>query len=231
MRNRSLHGLGWVAALLIGGLSCTKTTDAPGGTNTNWLECKVEADCDPGMSCRDGKCVPDSAPNASLDAAVPQPDATAGANAGTGGSPSTPAMDAGPDAGRDGSMPEPSYTLERNSDRQVEIGSSYTGACTRDDDCTLVGTGCDGCCQMGAIRADLVDTYQVNFVAACKGYQGPVCTCPMPPLVARCQDNVCRAVEMDSADDCFSPTQNFDLANADGAGLPVRHARHARVQR
>ena len=53
------------------------------------------------------------------------------------------------------------YALVRN-DNVVEIGAAYLD-CKVDEDCTLVGIGCNGCCQYGAIDEDLRSTYEENF--------------------------------------------------------------------
>lgn len=66
--------------------------------------------------------------------------------------------------------------------------------CSADAHCTLVGTGCDGCCQLQAVNEAYVDRYRAEFAEACRGYAGPVCDCVSPPTEARCIRRTCEAV-------------------------------------
>ena len=62
---------------------------------------------------------------------------------------------------------------------------------------------------------DLTETFGANLKTACADYVGAICDCQPPDLVARCIDQRCAAVPR--ADDCFSPTQNLEIAYDTGA--------------
>ena len=71
----------------------------------------------------------------------------------------------------------------------------YMKECDVDAACTLVGTGCDQCCQGQAINAAFLDRYEAEFDEACVGYSGGVCDCVAPPATARCVERRCEMVE------------------------------------
>jgi len=93
--------------------------------------------------------------------------------------------------------PPDGETVELASGGEVTISLGLK-TCSRDSDCTLVWTGCDGCCQRQAIRTSYQTWYAEAFQTACTGYSGPVCDCTPGPAVARCVRNTCEAVAVDS---------------------------------
>ncbi len=103
----------------------------------------------------------------------------------------------------------------------VQITAAYT-ACAHQNECVLVSTGCDGCCQQGAVHTDLTEYYDFHFETACEGYEGGMCDCEPEPLYPACRDNRC--VALHAVNDCFSPTQNLDTAyapDARGCDCPI----------
>jgi hypothetical protein len=91
----------------------------------------------------------------------------------------------------------------------VVIGEDYR-LCNRDDDCMLVGTSCNGCCGQDAISRSDEARYRQQLELACRDYDGAICDCAPEPVVARCLQVRCRA--LDASESCFSPTQNLDTA-------------------
>lgn len=85
------------------------------------------------------------------------------------------------------------YALKRDDDAVVDPGDVYR-ACAADSDCTLVGSTCNGCCAVAAISSELKDRFDVEREAACEDYQGGICDCNPPKLVARCVAKVCAEV-------------------------------------
>lgn len=171
--------------------------DEPASQAACLLGCDRDDDCRAVANgeCREGVCLPRITVGGSAGSSAPSPDA---------------AIPGNPDGGP-GIDP---YALVRN-DREVEIGAAYL-TCAVDEHCVLVGTGCDGCCQWGAIDADLKATFEENFGRACAGYNGPECDCEYKPTVATCVAGTCRAVEA-----CISPTQYPQRAYDVGAqGCP-----------
>lgn len=94
----------------------------------------------------------------------------------------------------------------------VLITDAYT-ACTRDNECVLVGNDCDGCCGMGSVREDLEDTYTANLQLACADYEGGICDCEPPDVVARCEEGHCAAEPRA----CYAPDLNDEHAYELGA--------------
>lgn len=93
--------------------------------------------------------------------------------------------------------PPAGETVELVSGAEVTISPGLK-TCSRDSDCTLVWTGCDGCCQQQAIRAIYRDWYAEAFPVACTGYSGAVCDCAPAPTEARCIQQFCMAVVTES---------------------------------
>jgi hypothetical protein len=182
----------------LAGASCDAT--AAGGACADVLQsaagvclagCTGNAECPDGTQCRNGSCIGAAAM-----------------------APSDAGADAGEDAGADAGL-----ALTRRG-ALVTITSAYT-ACSAHQDCTLVDTGCNGCCQLGAITREFESNYTANFELACEGYSGGICDCQPPDLVARCEDGACQAVDRAAVADCFSPTQNHETAYDPGAvGCP-----------
>ena len=108
------------------------------------------------------------------------------------------ANDAGLPPGDDGGPND--FALRRDG-ALVQITGAYT-ECTVDADCTLVGTACNGCCDLGAVERALQVTYEQNFTLACEDYRGPICDCEPPDLVAECRDARCAAVPDTQQDRC-----------------------------
>jgi hypothetical protein len=105
---------------------------------------------------------------------------------------------------------DPALTLMRVGS-EVEVTERYR-SCELDDDCVLVGTSCNGCCEQDAIRSPDRDAYTVNHELACSDYSGPECDCDFADIVPRCVDGLCAAVTPDPVRDCFSPSQNVQRA-------------------
>lgn len=103
--------------------------------------------------------------------------------------PACSVIDSDPEPGR----PPDGATVELVDGGEVTISSSVK-TCSRDSDCTLVSTGCNGCCQQQAIHASYRDWYAEAFPVACAGYSGPVCDCIPAPVEARCVRQTCEAV-------------------------------------
>jgi hypothetical protein len=166
-------------------------------------ECDSDDDCDAveGGRCRSGVC-------------LPAPAEPVGAGRGSAGQ----AGGAGGTTAQDASVPGPPIDLffVTRNDRIVQYGGGWA-ECESDGDCSLVGIGCDGCCQFGAINADLVSDFQMRFTQACSDYRGGICDCQPQPQVARCRAGACMAEIVDVATTCYSPTQNLEIAYEPGA--------------
>jgi hypothetical protein len=98
----------------------------------------------------------------------------------------------------------------------VQLTDAYT-ACAEHSDCRLVFTGCDGCCQRGAINRNLEDAFIESFQSACDDYMGVECTCELRDYVPRCEAGRCEPVLRETFDDCYGPELNEDLAYEPGA--------------
>lgn len=100
---------------------------------------------------------------------------------------------------------------------EVLITDAYT-ECNADEDCRLVSTSCNSCCQLGAIHSSLEATYEPNREAACADYRGGECDCDLPNASTRCVQGRCGKYESD-AQSCFGPWQNPERAEqADALG-------------
>ena len=93
------------------------------------------------------------------------------------------------------SSEEESADVRLLSGAEVTISSSLK-QCSTDASCTLVFTGCDGCCQRQAINKAFLDSYQDGFREACASYSGSVCDCAPLEQVARCVARRCEAIEV-----------------------------------
>lgn len=91
--------------------------------------------------------------------------------------------------------PPDGETVELVSGGEVTISPGLK-TCSRDSDCTLVWTGCDGCCQQQAIRSIYRDWYAEAFPVACTGYSGAVCDCIPAEVEAQCVRQTCEAVAL-----------------------------------
>lgn len=107
----------------------------------------------------------------------------------------------------DSGGPNP-FALGRDGNNVV-ISDAYT-SCTQHDHCVLVSVACDGCCAQSAIHDDHTDSYETNFEAACADIVNRGCPCDPALMVAACRDERC--VALDAFNNCYSPTQNLDLA-------------------
>ena len=88
---------------------------------------------------------------------------------------------------------------DKGSDVELLSGSEVTidvslKHCSDHSSCTLVWTGCDGCCQRQAINKAFVGLYQEKFREACTDYSGPVCHCIPADQIALCVNQKCEAV-------------------------------------
>jgi len=137
----------------------------------------------------------------------------AGRDGSTSPEPDAGAAGAGAAAGAGGAASQWSLTLDG---ADVVAGEAYI-TCSRDVDCTLVSSSCNGCCGQHAIIRAREMTYQRELEAACRDYEGPICDCEPKDLVPRCVNGRCGAFERSDA--CFSPTQNAELAF--GPGVPA----------
>jgi len=189
--------------------ACAKSEPPASGTNTNWLKhCDTSVDCDGAGDCLCGVCTLSCKGNAECSPV------------GRGVS-CTPASGASCEDGTTGSLclPKPAQsnagdaglTLTRVGS-EVQVTDRYR-ACGLDDDCVLVGTSCNGCCEQDAIRAHDRDAYAFNHELACSDYRGPICDCSLADIVPRCIDGLCATAEPDPVRDCYSPTQNVQRAN------------------
>lgn len=75
---------------------------------------------------------------------------------------------------------------------EVEVRAAHT-ACEADSDCTTVETGCNGCCQRAAIRAESVDNYQADKAEQCAGFHDAICDCQPVSLDVFCRSGACVA--------------------------------------
>lgn len=87
---------------------------------------------------------------------------------------------------------EDNRTLSRWYGASVSVSAGFK-ECSTDQDCVLVGTGCDSCCQTGAINKRLVDEFRKKFRDACDGYRGKVCDCAPAPTEPKCVKALCEA--------------------------------------
>ncbi len=69
--------------------------------------------------------------------------------------------------------------------------SSYYKACTRSEECTLVSTGCDGCCLQAPINRQYLSTYETEKAKNCNISSDPVCGCKNPVIPTSCQNGLC----------------------------------------
>jgi hypothetical protein len=243
MHKPSFHSLlawAWLATLA---WACTKATEAPGlGTNTNWLKrCNEQAECGEKDACLCGMCTQscesdtqcgavheatrceplneaacgsaEGAPSAAcLQGCQSNADCSAVENGRCTDGLCVPGPKASAQPGT--GMTTQGFKLTRVGD-SVEVTNAYT-SCATHGDCALVGVSCNGCCDVGAIRADLEPTFEPARQRACAGYQGPQCDCDFPDVVARCEQGACRTVMRNSLN-CYSPTQNLERAYASDA--------------
>jgi len=220
-----MSSLRWmpIVALCLGlGTACAKSKAPEAGTNTNWLKsCHATADCDGDGTCLCGVCTLGCTTDAtcsrvgSRTRCTPMSEASCGTNA-TGsacllGESVDPSMiDADSPSTGDAGL-----ALVRVG-AVVQVTERYR-PCGLDDDCILVGTSCNGCCEQDAIRAHDRDAYAINHELACSGFSGPECNCSFADIVPHCVDGLCRAVAPDPARDCYSPSQNVKRAQVPGA--------------
>jgi hypothetical protein len=73
---------------------------------------------------------------------------------------------------------------------EYPVTSSYLG-CTKDTDCTVVGTSCNGCCQQGAVAKNFQKYDKNDREFYCKAYKGAVCECIAAKVHAVCQEKKC----------------------------------------
>jgi hypothetical protein len=228
-----MNSLRWMAAYalcLALCAACAKSKGPQSGTNTNWLKsCDATVDCHGDGDCLCGVCTLACTSNAACSPitspvrCTPASEDVCGVvttgsvclpvpptDAGTRDSGTPSASDAGTSSGSDAGL-----TLTRVGS-EVPVTDRYR-PCGLDEDCVLVGTSCNGCCEQDAIRAHDREAYRLNHALACSDYQGPECDCEFADLVPRCQNGRCRAVPGEPGAACFSPTQNLELAYLPGA--------------
>jgi hypothetical protein len=199
-----------IAALLLNlGAACARSKAPSAGTNTNWLKhCDASAECEGAGECLCGVCTISCTSNAECSPAGSGvrcgPTSKASCEDGTTGSLCLPAPEQ-PSA-RDAGL-----TLSRVGS-EVQVTERYR-PCGLDDDCILVGTSCNGCCEQDAIRAQDRDAYAVNHELACRDYSGPECDCSFADIVPRCVAGLCAVATPDPIRDCYSPSQNVQRAN------------------
>jgi hypothetical protein len=185
----------------------------PAGTNTNWLErCDAAADCEGAGDCLCGVCTISCTSNAQCSAVGQDVRCTAADEASCGaGAPDSICLGE-PSSRADASTSngDPALTLMRVG-TEVKITERYR-SCELDDDCILVGTSCNACCERDAISALDLDAYTTNRELACSDYRGPECDCMAADVVPRCVDGLCAALTPDPVRDCFSPSQNVQRA-------------------
>ena len=68
-------------------------------------------------------------------------------------------------------------------------------ACSSDQDCLVVSTTCNGCCQQGAVSRAHAADYDDARAKGCKGFSGAVCECMATPATAQCISGLCTLVE------------------------------------
>jgi hypothetical protein len=67
-------------------------------------------------------------------------------------------------------------------------------ACAKTEDCILISTSCNGCCQRDAINKKDSAGYEAHRGKTCVGKQGGICDCVELPAVAECREKVCTLV-------------------------------------
>jgi hypothetical protein len=85
---------------------------------------------------------------------------------------------------------EDGRTVTRFLKAEVSISDGFK-KCHSNQDCVLVHTGCDHCCQTQAINRSLVKEFEEKFLTACEGYSGRVCDCMALPSQAVCDNDRC----------------------------------------
>jgi hypothetical protein len=224
--------------LLLGlAAACAQTHGSPElGTNTNWLKpCATDSECSGGTSCLCGVCTlacdRDNQCGALNERTQCNPLSALACGDGMT-APSACVQECSSNAECtslerglcvDGlCIPAPTqvsggaavteHELARR-EANVLITETYT-ECSDDADCKLVGTSCNGCCQLGAIQTSLEATYESNRQLACADYEGAICDCDYGNVAALCEQGRCRTLQQQETS-CYSPWQN-----ADRAGLP-----------
>lgn len=69
--------------------------------------------------------------------------------------------------------------------------------CVQDDDCVVVQTSCNGCCEQAAVSSRSTDAYATYKTNTCAGYRGSICNCAFRPARAVCLQQMC---SLDSRD-------------------------------
>jgi hypothetical protein len=158
--------------------------------------------CDSNGNCtslEDGRCI--------AGLCVAEPPTEAPMNDASG----APSDDASIEPANDASVvsnPDPLALMRVDS--TVQLTDAYT-ACAAHSDCRLVFTGCDGCCQRGAINRELENAFIEHFQSACDDYMGVECTCELRDYVARCDAGRCEPVLRETFD-CYGPERNEGIA-------------------
>lgn len=82
--------------------------------------------------------------------------------------------------------------VTRGNSAEVSIADSAR-ACQVDEDCSLISTGCDGCCQTSAINKAYVEQYWTEFNQVCSSYRGGVCDCLPISYIPECKNQLCHS--------------------------------------
>jgi hypothetical protein len=85
---------------------------------------------------------------------------------------------------------EDDRTVTRFLSAEVSLSDGFK-KCHSNQDCVLVATGCDHCCQTQAIHGNLLKEFEAKFLAACEGYSRGVCDCVAGPSQAICDNHRC----------------------------------------
>jgi hypothetical protein len=83
----------------------------------------------------------------------------------------------------------------RKGDREVVVPDRYRN-CSVDEDCVLVSTACDACCQRDAVAREQQEDFERDRKESCQGYSGPECDCAPLELRAICDGEHCAAVPL-----------------------------------
>lgn len=187
-------------------LSCERVEDDVCGESVGIASaclqgCQSNSDCN---ALEDGRCV-----SALCVPAARAPRDDGGGMRDDGGT--TTIVDGGDP---DGTVSDP-FALTRQGS-EIQITETYT-MCEAHTDCELVSTSCNGCCNEGAVRSVLVDTYTARMTPACADYEGGICDCSYEDLVPRCVDDQCAALPREEVE-CFSQTAPDGAYDAGAVG-------------